>query len=417
MISNSSADSAVYDVIIAGAGPGGAACALSLAGSGLKVALLDKAKFPRDKICGDALSGKVVSVLKYTSPEALAALRALPPKLGSWGIRFVAPDGEVLDIPFKSDVDPSSEDAPGYIATRMDFDDFLMRQAAAVAEVELMENTAVTSVEVLSDRVQVTCGEKQLEAKVLIGADGAHSVVAKQLSDIRVEKDHYSAGIRAYYRGVTDFHQHNFVELHYLKSLLPGYFWVFPLPNGMANVGLGMLSRDVSKHKVNLKEQLVDIIANHPQVAPRFANAELAGKIQGFGLPLGSKKRQISGERFMLIGDAASLIDPFSGEGIGNAMVSGRVAAQQIIKSFEQDDFSAETLMAYDKEVYRKLWAELRLSHNMQKLVNYPWLFNFVVRKANRNEAIRTMMTMMFENLDIRKELSRPSFYWKLIRG
>jgi geranylgeranyl reductase family protein len=404
-------------VIIAGAGPGGAACALSLAGSGLRVALLDKARFPRDKICGDALSGKVVSVLKYTSPAALEALRSLPPKLGSWGIRFVAPDGEVLDIPFKSEVDPSSTEAPGYISKRLDFDDFLVRQAAAVPEVDWIQDFEVEEVSVLPDKVRVRQGGRQLEAAVVVGADGAHSVVAKQLSEIRVEKNHYSAGLRAYYQGVTGFHVHNFVELHYIKSLLPGYFWVFPLPNGMANVGLGMLSRDVSAGKVNLRERLLEIVADHPQIAPRFSQAQLIGKIQGFGLPLGSKKRHISGNRFLLVGDAASLIDPFSGEGIGNAMVSGRVAAQQIRAGFEADDFSAESLLAYDREVYRKLWSELRLSHTMQKLVNYPWLFNFVVRKANRNASIRTMMTMMFENLDIRKELSRPSFYWKLVRG
>ncbi|MEM7657477.1 MAG: NAD(P)/FAD-dependent oxidoreductase, partial [Bacteroidota bacterium] len=401
----------------AGGGPGGVTAALCLAEAGIPSTILEKSSFPRDKVCGDALSGKVVSVLHYGLPHLEEGLHAFPEKVGSWGIRFVAPSLEALDVPFQSKKAREKGVAPGYIAKRWEFDHWLMEQAQAHPLITVKEGVKVEAVEVKADKVLVHTGQQQWEAKVIIGAEGAHSVVAKQLGGIRMEPAHHSAGIRAYYQGVTGFHPQNFIELHYLKELLPGYFWIFPLPNGWANVGLGMLSRDVSKERVNLKARLLEIVSTHPQLKERFSGAQLMGKIQGFGLPLGSKKRNLSGNRFVLVGDAASLIDPFSGEGIGNAMLSGRIAAERIGVALSKGDFSADFFASYDEAVYRKVWSELRLSHQMQKLVNYPWLFNFVVKKVNRNEALQSMFTMMFEDLDIRQELRKPSFYWKLFTG
>ncbi|MEM6347099.1 MAG: geranylgeranyl reductase family protein [Bacteroidota bacterium] len=406
-----------FDIVIVGAGPGGTTCALALEKSGLKVALIDKAVFPRDKICGDALSGKVVSVLKYLNPAVEQSLHQFPQKLGSWGIRFFAPNGQALDVPFKSTKDESNPNSPGYISKRMDFDAFLYEEVRKRKHCSLGEGEALQALEYSEGGVLLKTEKRKIHAQLVIGADGAHSIVNKQLGAIKVEKAHYSGGIRAYFEGVTNFHEENFIELHYLKDLLPGYFWIFPLPNGAANVGLGMLSRDLSRLKVNLRQQLESVVASHPLIAPRFKNATQIGKTLGFGLPLGSKKRPISGNHFMLVGDAASLIDPFTGEGIGNAMLSGKIAAEKALLAFEAADFSAEGLAQYDEAVWKKMWRELQLSHQMQKLVNYPWLFNFVVRKANKNSSIQTMLTMMFENLDIRKELKKPSFYWRLLRN
>ena len=142
--------------------------------------------------------------------------------------------------------------------------------------------------------------------------------VVNHMTDVVDYNDDLRHVIRHYLADECDFQEENFIELHYVKDLLPGYFWIFPLADGWANVGLGMLTKDLSRLKVNLKSKLEEIVREHPTISPRFAQAEKVGKTLGFGLPLGSKQRPISGERMMLVGDAASLIDPFTGEGIGN---------------------------------------------------------------------------------------------------
>jgi menaquinone-9 beta-reductase len=109
------------------------------------------------------------------------------------------------------------------------------------------------------------------------------------------------------------------------------------------------------------------------------------------------------------------LIDPFTGEGIGNAMVSGLVASRQIRKAIEANNFSATFLKEYDKELYKKLWAELKLSHYLQMLTSKPWLFNFVIGKASRSKELRETISCMFENVDIRKKFTSPMFYLRIL--
>ncbi|MFD2512674.1 NAD(P)/FAD-dependent oxidoreductase [Pontibacter locisalis] len=407
------------DICILGAGPGGATTALHLAQKGISSLLIDKATFPRDKICGDALSGKVVNELRRISPELPELFsREQAVQVPSWGIHFISPGGQKLSVPFKYNYKPE-EDAPaGYISKRIDFDNFLIEQVRLRPEIKLIEGADITRYErqrdgsfTLSDKE----GKIQVEAKLLIVANGAQSAFTRHVAGLQQEPEHYCAGLRAYYKGVEGLDKDNFIELHFYKDFLPGYFWVFPLPNGFANVGVGMLSSAISSKKVNLKKEMLRMIETHPELQKRFGNAELIGDIKGYGLPLGSKKRSLSGDNYMLVGDAGALIDPFTGEGISNAMISGRWAAEQASNCLEQQDFSAAFMQAYDKAVYNRLWKELKLSRQMQKLLNYPWLFNQVANKATKNQALAETISCMFNDLDLRERLKQPSFYFKLL--
>ena len=119
----------------------------------------------------------------------------------------------------------------------------------------------------------------------------------------------------------------------------------------------------------------------------------------------------------MLLGDAGSLIDPFSGEGISHAMVSGRHAAIWAEQAVAKADFGPEFLKNYDQAVYNRLWQELRLSRVMQRLLNFPSLFNIVANRAANNPTLAETLSAMFMDLDLRERLRQPGFYFRLLFG
>src|SRR5690606_19030225 len=151
---------------------------------------------------------------------------------------------------------------------------------------------------------------------------------------------------------------------------------------------------------------MLDVIERHPVLSKRFEGAQLVGKIAGWGLPMATERRKISGDRYLLTGDAAGLIDPFSGEGIGNAMYSGMLAAWAINKALQSQDYSARLLeYEYDQAVYRYFGDEFKISTAMQKMCNYPFLFNMVVNKSQKSESLRNTISGMFSDLEIRNQL------------
>ena len=400
-------------MIIVGAGPAGTATAISLQNSGLSVALLDKAVFPRDKICGDALSVDVINQLKILSPLLSKEFHAFDKKVPAYGVRIFSPDGNHVDVPFYY----KGEKASGYISQRIAFDHLLIRHLTHVSNVRFFEDCEVISVKCIADSVQLKTNNGTFNAAVIVGSDGAHSVIGKELQPTTLDKKHYSAGLRVYYEGVTSFHPENFIELHFFKNILPGYLWIFPLPNNRANVGIGVLSSVVSKSKIKLRQILDDLITTDDRFKERFRCANALETVKGFGLPLGSRQRKLSGDRFLLTGDAASLIDPFSGEGIANAIRSGRIAASHITNAFQRQDFSASFNLEYDREIYRRMGKELRLSYGLQKLCRYPFLFNFIVKKANNSPYIRQFLIEALANVEKKKSLLNPRFYWRMVFG
>lgn len=402
------------DVVIIGAGPAGCSASLYLSQFNIPHILLEKEVYPRDKVCGDALSGKVVNQLKKLNPDWVSELKSFSDAYTpSWGVIFSAPDGNEIGIPFKHKPSEAAH-SPGFISKRLDFDHWLF-QKLETEYATVLQDTEVKDVDIHSKGVSIQTTNYRIEAKMILSAEGTRALVAKKYLNYSLEKQHHCAGLRAYYDGVTGLDEQGFIELHFVKEGLPGYFWVFPLPNGQANVGIGMLSKYVSKNKVNLKKLMLEVI-DSPKFKERFKDAKLQNKILGWGLPLGSKKnRPISGERFLLTGDAASVIDPFTGEGIGNAMFTGKWAAEQARDSLEANDFSAKELLKYDKTVYKKIGGELRVSTIMQRLIKYPWLFNWMIRKIKRNPELRETITFMFDDVDLRKQFTSPMFYLRVL--
>lgn len=405
------------DIVIIGAGPGGVAAALTLAKDGIPCTVVDKATFPRDKVCGDAVSGKAIAWLNRIDPRIIPPFQRSEFQLGSWGVTFVAPNGKDLRVPFKSDYKNHPGPAPGFISKRFDFDNYLVDQMTRFPEIDFRPNHSINHWERSGEHwiLHGSVNNDDLHPRLVIVANGAQSAFSRREGGHSKDPKHFCGGIRSYWSGVKDMDPDGFIELHFMKEFLPGYFWIFPLPGARANIGVGMRSDRIAHKKVDLKQAMLKLIKNNPALKERFKDAEMEDKPKGWGLPLGSKQRPLSGSGFMLVGDATSLIDPFTGEGIGNAVVTGYQAAKRAIRAQESQNFSAPFLSKYDDEVYRILGKELKLSTGMQWLVQYPWLFNYVVNKARRNPNLQSLFSNMFEDLDIRQQLKKPGFYWNLI--
>ncbi|MEM9992199.1 MAG: geranylgeranyl reductase family protein, partial [Bacteroidota bacterium] len=365
----------LYDVVIVGAGPAGCTLALALKDANLNVLLLERAKFPRDKVCGDAIPGRAVKILEQLDPRFVQAFDEMPEKAYTKETIFWANDQRHVRINWVN---------KAFTCARLDFDQQLFQLVQQYTSTKIVENCVVRKIHVHPLGVELECsGSKTFQAKVIIGCDGARSVVRQQLTDYKSDPLHSGSAVRAYYSNVHTMQAHC-TEVYMQKEHLPGYFWLFPLPNGRANAGFGMRADYIAKHRINLKDAFYQFIEASPILKEKLKDATLEGKILGFGLPFGSQKVQVSGERFLLTGDAASLIDPSTGDGIGNAMLSARVAAEQIQRSFQAQRFDADFLSHYDVKLYDKLWSELRLRTLAQRSVGrFPWLLDLGMRLGN----------------------------------
>ena len=260
----SESENILYDVIIVGGGPGGSTAAAFLGNKGRKVLLLDKEKWPRDKTCGDAISGKSISMLREMGLIE-AVEKADHGEIE--GITFSSTNGKVVSVPLRK---KDGEIGRGYVCRRFVYDNILFQNAKKYADA--IEGATVVSLlresggKVIGVKATAVDGQEyDFHGKIIIGADGVNSTVAGGVRDRDVDPKHTCIAYRGYYSGITGMDKN--IEIHFVKSIMPGYFWIFPLENGLANVGVGMIMGDMKKGDVNLQKAMLDTIeVNYPRL-------------------------------------------------------------------------------------------------------------------------------------------------------
>ena len=412
-------DERSYDAIIVGAGPGGSSTALFLAKAGKKVLLIDKARFPREKVCGDAFSGKSIGIARELGlidefgqhPHAIVR-----------GLTMVAPNGKAVTVPFPN---ATGMDFAGYTIQRVRTDNIFLSAALLDANIFVRQEFSVTAL--IRDETGAVCGVSgtdtlngnfySYKGRVVVGADGAASAISRLVGLPNQPLSHVYTAIRGYWNNVEGLTDN--IELYFMDGVLPGYLWIFPLGGKRANIGLGILSDDLIKRKKHPNTILLEALQSNKQIAPRMKDAKQDGKIGAWAIPNGSYIKKNTGDGWLLVGDAASLVDPFSGEGVGNALSSGKYASQAILSALEKVEgerpLPAISLASYSKAVDDNLRPEMADSYRLQKLSRHKFLLNIFIGKAADKPEFKQMVINMIGSDDEKKKTASPLFLLKLL--
>jgi geranylgeranyl reductase family protein len=348
-----------YSAIVVGGGPAGSTAAGTLAKAGLRVLLLDRAEFPRKKACGDAVP-----------PPAMAVLR----ELGVEPLPFYQPERIVLVSPRGRRLQQAGrEDFRGGLVPRELLDHALLRAAERLgAERRQLEvSSALRDPDGRVIGVQTPAGE--LLAPIVIAADGATSAVARSLGVPRRPEPCHSIALRGYVE--TPGLVLRDLEIHFFDAPQPAYGWFFPSGPGEANVGV-FLRTSVFKASGRPLSAWLDEYLSRPELRERTSGAA-PRELMSWQLPLFDWDAPRIFDGALLAGDAGAFVNPFTGAGIQEAMLTGQAAARAAIEALRSGDTSRKGLARYEALWRAALGREMKLSGRVQRLfTRAPWLMD-----------------------------------------
>lgn len=254
-----------------------------------------------------------------------------------------------------------------------------MEECKSLSNISVFEGTKAKQCIINNNEVHLNCSIKEFYGKIIIGADGVNSIVSKAINKNKNPKLKYALCVRSYFKNVTNTEFNNIIEMHFLKQMNPGYLWIFDMHDGIKNVGFGIDERFVKEHNINMQKILDDTLYKNVKFSNRFKYSEMLEKPKAFRIPIYHSLKKIYDNRILLIGDAAHLVNPWSGEGVSNAIRTGRFAAEQVLKCFEANDFSKNFNKTYYKKIKRKMVPELKKQAFARSLNNYPQFLKFAL--------------------------------------
>lgn len=393
------------DVIVVGAGPGGSTAARYLANRGLAVSLLEKASFPRDKICGDGLTPRVTKQLIRLGIDTSEA--------AGWhhnhGLRVHGgPTGELI-LPW-----PELAEFPSYglARARTEFDELLARHAEA-GGVRLYEQANVTDpiIDRHSDRiVGVRCKDgREFRAPFVVAADGNSSRLGLAMGLTKRDDRPMGVAVRTYVESPRDREPYldSWLELWDGKpkesNLMPGYGWAFPLGNGLVNVGLGTVATSATAlGKVDYRDMLRRWLGATP---PEWGFRTPVGPVRGAALPMCFNRQPLYTRGLLLVGDSGGMISPFNGEGIAYAMQSGRIAADVVAQALARTTPYAmeKALRTYPKILADELGGYFTLGQGFARLIERPEIMRACVKYGlPRPVLMQFVMKLLSDGFDRR---------------
>lgn len=375
-----------YEVIVVGAGPAGSTAAAALARRGRDVLLLDRADFPRDKPCGDGIPPGTVGILNELGLTAALREAHFAPVQA---IRLVSGRGR----DFSLELTPKRNGTEFIIAPRIQFDELLRRHAIesgarfekAHVRAPLLDGGRIAGVV-----AQTNGNSQEIAARLVIGADGATSVLARSLAHNRKPPEtERGVAIRAYLDGVAT--RPCTVEFHFSSGLAPGYGWIFPLGERRANVGVIMRTDRFKRRGASL-EELLDQFLDSPDVRRRLEPGARPVDIASWQLPYAtpaSSARAFDGA--LLVGDAGHFVDSFTGEGIHHAVASAAIAAEVADEALAHPDRAAAILATFDDRCDQTIGRLIRRSYRAQKYVAaHPLMLEalFMAARSGRSRVV-----------------------------
>lgn len=344
------------DVLVVGGGPAGSAAAIELARAGKSVAVVDKSTFPRDKCCGDGLTTLALRELEHlgVASERISSFTEID------GARLRSPSGREFTVPLPTTGTYAA------VARRIDLDASLLDHARN-AGAHVLEGVAVTGAHHEGGTTHVDLeGLGRVSPSFVIAADGMWSTVRRELG---LTPENYRGewhAFRQYGKGATGIAKDELI-VWFERDLLPGYAWSFPLGNGDVNIGFGMLRGEIlsGKKMANIWRELLD----RPHVRAALGDGfTLVDRHTAWPIPARIGEMPLTAGSVMFTGDAAAATDVLTGEGIGQALLTGRLAAEAIISGGTTSSVTA----SYEQSVKNELVADHRMSVRLGKVLASP---------------------------------------------